>query len=137
MSNSFNARSDLKVGDKTYEIFRLDALQGAARLPFATKILLENLLRNEDGITVTKADIEKLAAWDPQAEPVDDRDAHLVALVAAVLHRGHRHLHGDLRLQHLEIDEGAIVPELADRGHTVHGEQLLDHGRSPTAARAW
>jgi len=72
MSNSFNARSDLKVGDKTYEIFRLDAVQGADRLPFATKILLENLLRNEDGVTVTKADIDKLAAWDPKAEPSDE-----------------------------------------------------------------
>ncbi len=72
MSNSFNARSDLKVGDKTYEIFRLDAIAGTDRLPFATKILLENLLRNEDGVTVTKADIDKLAAWDPKAEPTDE-----------------------------------------------------------------
>ncbi len=71
-NNSFNARDDLKVGDKTYEIFRLDAIEGSARLPFSTKILLENLLRNEDGITVTKADIDKLAAWDPQAEPSDE-----------------------------------------------------------------
>jgi aconitate hydratase len=72
MSNSFNARSDLKVGDKTYEIFRLDAVAGSDRLPFATKILLENLLRNEDGVTVTKGDIDKLAAWDPKAEPSDE-----------------------------------------------------------------
>ncbi len=69
MSNSFNARSELKVGDKTYEIFRLDAIAGSKRLPYATKILLENLLRNEDGVTVTQADIEQLAAWDPKAEP--------------------------------------------------------------------
>ena len=69
MSNSFNARSELKVGAQTYEIYRLDAIAGSQRLPYATKILLENLLRNEDGVTVTKADIEQLANWDPKAEP--------------------------------------------------------------------
>ncbi len=69
MSNSFNARDSLEAGGKIYEFYRLDAIQGAARLPFATKILLENLLRNEDDVTVTKADIEALANWDSQAEP--------------------------------------------------------------------
>ncbi|MCP5142091.1 MAG: aconitate hydratase AcnA [Gammaproteobacteria bacterium] len=69
MSNSFNARATLDVAGKSYEIFRLDALPNAARLPFATKILLENLLRNEDGVTVTPDDIQALADWDPQAEP--------------------------------------------------------------------
>ena len=69
MSNSFNARDTLEAGGKTYEFYRLDAIDGSARLPFATKILLENLLRNEDGVTVTKSDIEALANWDSQAEP--------------------------------------------------------------------
>jgi len=69
MTNSFNARAELKVGDKTYRIYRLDAVGGAERLPFAHQILLENLLRNEDGITVTAEDIRYLANWDPQAEP--------------------------------------------------------------------
>lgn len=69
MSNSFNARATLDVAGKSYEIYRLDALANAARLPFATKILLENLLRCEDGVTVTAADIQALADWDPQAEP--------------------------------------------------------------------
>ena len=72
MSNSFGARSTLEVGDKSYEIYRLDAVPGSARLPFSTKILLENLLRNEDDITVTRADIEALGNWDPKAEPVDE-----------------------------------------------------------------
>jgi aconitate hydratase A / 2-methylisocitrate dehydratase len=67
--NSFNARFTLEVGGKTYEIFRLDAIPASARLPFATKILLENLLRHEDGVTVTRRHIEELAAWDPQREP--------------------------------------------------------------------
>jgi len=72
MSNSFGAKSTLEVGDNSYEIFRLDAVPGSERLPFSTKILLENLLRNEDGVTVTKADIEALGNWDPKAEPVDE-----------------------------------------------------------------
>ena len=67
--NSFNARDTLEVNGRAYEIFRLDAIEGSERLPFATKILLENLLRHEDGVTVTRSDIEALAAWDPRAEP--------------------------------------------------------------------
>ena len=69
MSNSFNARNTLEAGGKTYQFYRLDVIEGSARLPVTTRILLENLLRNEDGITVTKADIEALANWDSQAEP--------------------------------------------------------------------
>src|SRR5919199_6726576 len=66
--NSFGARADLRVGDRTYEMFRLDALAGtgdAGRLPFSLKILLENLLRNEDGRLVTAEDVEAFARWDP------------------------------------------------------------------------
>src|SRR5215203_1042325 len=70
--NSFDARADLEVGGKTYEIFRLDALQSkydVARLPFSLKVLLENVLRNEDGVSVDKEDVETLASWDAKAEP--------------------------------------------------------------------
>jgi aconitate hydratase len=70
--NSFDARADLRVGDDTYEIFRLDALQSrfdVARLPFSLKILLENLLRTEGNGSVSAADIEALATWDANAEP--------------------------------------------------------------------
>ncbi len=72
MSNSFNARKTLSVGDTNYEIYDLTALEkrfDIQRLPITLKILLENLLRYEDGITVTADDIEALANWDPQAEP--------------------------------------------------------------------
>ncbi len=72
MADSFNARSALDVGGKKYEIFRLDSLADRfdlSRLPFSLKILIENLLRHEDGISVAKDDIEALAAWDPAAEP--------------------------------------------------------------------
>ncbi|MEP7246616.1 MAG: aconitase family protein, partial [Gammaproteobacteria bacterium] len=71
MADSFKARSALKVGDRSYEIWRLDALpqDKVARLPYSLKILLENLLRFEDGVNVTRADIEALLNWDPQALP--------------------------------------------------------------------
>lgn len=68
LNNSFNARQTLKVGDKTYTYYSLveaekNGLKGASKLPFSMKVLLENLLRYEDGRTVTKADIEAVAAW--------------------------------------------------------------------------
>ncbi len=65
-SNSFEARDTLRVGDASYEIFRLDALQAkydVARLPFSLKILLENLLRTEDGVAVEPEDVESVARW--------------------------------------------------------------------------
>src|SRR3954449_9099522 len=70
--NSFDARAALEVGGKTYEIFRLAALQasfGAARLPFSLKILLETLLRTEGNGSVDAADVEALATWDAKAAP--------------------------------------------------------------------
>jgi len=69
MSNSFNARADLDVNQQQYEIFRIKAVDNSERLPYSLKILLENLLRHEDGINVTANDIEALANWDAQAEP--------------------------------------------------------------------
>ena len=72
MTDSFNARSTLQAGGVEYEIFRLDRLAGRfdlSRLPFSLKILLENLLRHEDGAGVTASDIEALAGWDAGAEP--------------------------------------------------------------------
>jgi aconitate hydratase len=71
-ANSFDARDTLKVGDRSLEIFRLDALQArydVARLPFSLKVLLENLLRTEGNGAVEAKDIEALATWDAKAEP--------------------------------------------------------------------
>ena len=73
--NSFDARADLEVGGRTYAIYRLDALQSkfdVARLPFSLKVLLENLLRNEDGVGVRAEDVEALASWDHAAEPTKE-----------------------------------------------------------------
>ncbi|MEP6730898.1 MAG: aconitate hydratase AcnA [bacterium] len=71
--NSFGSRATLDVAGKSYTIYRLDALSAASggksdRLPFSLRILLENLLRNEDGAFVKKADIETMASWDVQAK---------------------------------------------------------------------
>jgi aconitate hydratase len=71
--NSFSSRAVLTSGNKKFTIFRLPALAergiNPGRLPFSLKILLENLLRREDGVNVTASDIEFLAKWDPKAEP--------------------------------------------------------------------
>jgi aconitate hydratase len=70
MTDSFKARTTLQVGSQRYQILSLAALApDVARLPFSLKILLENLLRFEDGVNVTKADIEALLRWDPKAQP--------------------------------------------------------------------
>jgi aconitate hydratase len=67
--NSFGARSTLKVGGDSYDIYRLDAVPGTEKLPYSLKVLAENLLRNEDGSNITKDHIEAIAQWDPKAEP--------------------------------------------------------------------
>jgi aconitate hydratase len=71
-SDSFGARSTLVVSGRDYEVFRLDALQerfDVARLPYSVKVLLENVLRLEDGVSVSAADVEAIAGWDAAAEP--------------------------------------------------------------------
>ena len=67
--DSFGARGTLNVGDASYEVFRLSAVAGAQRLPYSLKILLENLLRTEDGANITAEHVRALADWDPEAEP--------------------------------------------------------------------
>ena len=74
MTNSFKARTTLSAGNRSYEIFSLAALprEKVERLPYSLKILLENLLRFEDGVNVTRADIEALLDWDPKATPAHE-----------------------------------------------------------------
>jgi aconitate hydratase len=66
-TNSFDARQGLSVADLSYEIYRLDRVSGAAKLPYCLKVLLENLLRNEDGRLVTAEQVRALADWEPTA----------------------------------------------------------------------
>ena len=68
MPNSFDARDWLDVDGSRYEIFRLDRVDGSARLPYSLKVLLENVLRNEDGTIVTADQVRAIGAWDPGAE---------------------------------------------------------------------
>jgi aconitate hydratase len=75
MPDSFDSRAKLQVGDRSYEIFRLDALQATydvARLPYSLKVLLENLLRWEDGVAVTAEDVENVARWVATDEPSNE-----------------------------------------------------------------
>jgi aconitate hydratase len=68
-ANSFGSRAALEVAGEQYEIYRLDAVDGSDSLPFSLKILLENLLRNEDGVNITAQQVNALASWDPGQEP--------------------------------------------------------------------
>src|SRR3954454_24283819 len=76
MANSFNALATLPVNGRTFQIYKLGALGQSGldvtRLPYSLKVLLENLLRNEDGLTVTEHDIKALASWDPKAIPSNE-----------------------------------------------------------------
>jgi aconitate hydratase len=78
MTDQFGSRDTLRVGDRSYEIHRLDALEkqgfNIARLPFSLRILLENLLRHQDAVagTAAGADVEALASWDPKADPTQE-----------------------------------------------------------------
>ncbi|MEA5051905.1 MAG: aconitate hydratase AcnA [Propionicimonas sp.] len=67
--DSYQSRADLKVGDTTYEIYRIDAVEGSDTLPFSLKVLLENLLRTEDGANVTAEHIAALGQWNPADQP--------------------------------------------------------------------
>ncbi|MGJ0121254.1 aconitate hydratase AcnA [Williamsia sp. MIQD14] len=67
--DSFGAKGTLEVGENSYEIFRLSAVDGVDKLPYALKVLAENLLRTEDGANITKDHIQAIAGWDPSADP--------------------------------------------------------------------
>lgn len=68
-TNSFDAHGTLEVGDQSYEIYRLAAVEGSATLPYSLKVLLENLLRTEDGANITADHIRAVGGWDANAEP--------------------------------------------------------------------
>ena len=85
--DSLGAKTALTVGDQSVEMFALGAVDGAKRLPYSLKVLLENLLRTEDGVNITADHIRAVAAWDPAAEPVDGNPVHARARDHAGLHR--------------------------------------------------
>ncbi len=67
--DTFGAKTQLRVGDASYEIFKINKVEGHDRLPYSLKILLENLLRTEDGANITADHIRQLGAWEPAADP--------------------------------------------------------------------
>ncbi len=69
VQDSFGSKDTLEVGGSSYQIYRLDKVDGSQKLPYSLKILLENLLRTEDGANITADHVRALAAWDPTAEP--------------------------------------------------------------------
>ncbi len=71
-ADSFKARGDLQVGESTYEIYRLDAVEGSSTLPYSLKVLLENLLRTEDGENITAEHVTALGGWDEGAQPATE-----------------------------------------------------------------
>jgi aconitate hydratase len=124
--NSFGAKDTLEVGGRSYEIFRLDALQqrfDVARLPFSLKVLLENLLRTEGNGAVAAADIEALASWDAKAQPSSE-----IAFTPA------RVLMQDLTGVPAVVDLAAMRDAMADMGGDpaqinplVPAELVIDH----------
>ena len=73
MNNSFNTQHSITVNSEQYHIYSLKGLgQKASRLPFSLKILLENLLRNEDGVNIKEQDIQALLDWNPKANPTSE-----------------------------------------------------------------
>jgi aconitate hydratase len=91
--DSHGSRATLTVGGRAYDIHRVDAVPGSDRLPYSLRILLENVLRNEDGRSVLPEHAEAIASWDPQADAGAGDRLHPGARAAAGLHgdpRGRR-----------------------------------------------
>ena len=136
--NSFDARGTLTVGGRDYEIFRLEALQSkfdVARLPFSLKILLENLLRNEDGESVRAQDIEALASWDAGAEP----SVEIAFTPARVLMQDFTGVPAVVDLAAMREAMGALGGDQTKINPLVPAELVIDHSvqvdvfGSPTA----
>ena len=98
--NSFNAKKNLEVAGKSFEIFDISQIDGASSLPYSLKVLLDNLLRTEDGANITANHISALASWDPSVEP----DTEIQFTPARVIMQQLKHLRrGDW---HLLLDGG-------------------------------
>ncbi len=158
--NSFGSQSQLKSGDRAYEIFRLDALAKKGvklgRLPYSLRILLENLLRHEDGKSVTADDIEFLANWDPKATPSREI-AYMPARVLmqdftgvpaivdlAAMRDAMKHLGGDpekinpLQPAELVIDHSVQVDEYGTKGsYDINAALEFSRNRERYAFLKW
>ncbi len=140
--DSFGSRGTLVVGDASYEIFRLDAVPGAERLPFCLKVLLENLLRTEDGANVT-ADHDPRARRAGTRWPSRDRDpvhpgpcAHAGLHRRAVRRRPRRDARGDGRPRRRPVEDQPAEPGRAGHRPLRHRRRLRPRGRLRAQRRA-
>jgi aconitate hydratase len=142
MPDSFGSRSALRVGNRSFEIFRLKALQAAGlpieRLPLSLKILLENLLRREDGVSVTRQQIEAVARWQPDAEPARE----IAFMPARVLMQDFTGVPAVVDLaamrtaaQHMGADPNRIDPLLPAELVIDHSVQVDEYGHPEALAR--
>src|SRR2546427_2643833 len=126
-ANSFGSRATLKVGGRSYEIFRLDALErrglSVARLPYSLKILVENLLRLEDGRVVRTEDIEKLTRWDPRKVP----DEEITFMPARVLLQDFTGVPAVVDLAAMRDAMGDLGGDPARINPLQPGELVIDH----------
>jgi aconitate hydratase len=125
-TNGFDARAELEVGGRRFEIFRLDALQSrfnVARLPFSLKVLLENLLRTEGNGAVETADIEALASWDATAEP----NKEIAFTPARVLMQDFTGVPAIVDLAAMRDAMGAMGGDPAQINPSVPVELVIDH----------
>jgi aconitate hydratase len=159
MADTFGARSSLQIGGKTYEIARLDALESryhVARLPYTLRVLLENVLRLEDGATVTSADVEAVATWVASEEPsreisftparvlLQDFTGVPVVVDLAAMRDAMRELGGDpsrinpLLPAELVIDHSVQVDEFASRlAFSRNAELEFERNRERYAFLRW
>src|SRR5882672_10877703 len=150
-ANSFGGRATLKVGGRSYEIFRLDALErrglSVARLPYSLKILLENLLRREDGRVVRPQDVEKLARWQafkPARVLLQDFTGVPAVVDLAAMRDAMVQMGGDpkrvnpLLPAELVIDHSVIVDEFGTpRAFQVNADLEFQRNRERYALLRW
>ncbi len=124
--NSFDAKATLSVGDRSYEIYRLDSLQAkfdVARLPFSLKVLLENLLRNEDGESIRAQDIEALARWNAK----EASTAEIAFTPARVLMQDFTGVPAIVDLAAMRDAMGEMGGEQSKINPLVPAELVIDH----------
>ncbi|MGI8754744.1 MAG: aconitase family protein, partial [Acidimicrobiales bacterium] len=125
MNDTFGSRRDLLVEDRTYSTFSLSALDGldVGRLPYSLKVLLENLLRNEDGVSVTAHDVEALARWDPSAAP----DEEIAFSPARILMQDFTGVPAVVDLAAMRDGVEALGGDAANVNPQVPTELVIDH----------
>jgi aconitate hydratase len=122
-ANSFGSRATLDVAGTSYQIHRLDAVAGSGSLPFSLKVLLENLLRTEDGVNVTAGHVTALGEWDPRAEP----DTEIPFSPARVIMQDLTGVQAVVDLAAMREAMGALGGDAGKINPLVPAELVIDH----------